>query len=96
MKNAVGSNLTTPYTDSSLRYLLEEASALDPRTKNKARVDEETWDKIEDKMTVLDVAGVTIKTENEDIPHTSTAPVDSPSLPALPDVPPWMRMQIKR
>ena len=89
LKNAVGSDLITRYTDPNLRYFLEEASALDPRTKNKACVDEETWDRIEDKMTVLDVTGVGItvkseKTESGEIPHTSSAVVESTPLPALP------------
>jgi hypothetical protein len=81
LKNAVGSNLSTRYTDPSIRHFLEEASALDPRTKCKVCVDEETWDRIEDKMTILDDTEIAVK-----ITHTGNVSGDSSSLPALPNL----------
>ena len=42
LKNAVGQNLSTRYTDDNLRMFLEESSALDPRTKNKPCIRAET------------------------------------------------------
>lgn len=88
LKNAVGSNLLTRYTDLNLKNFLEEASALDPRTKNKACISEKTWDRIEDKMCILVVTEITVKSEithsdkSDDIPHTSA---DPPALPVMLD-----------
>jgi hypothetical protein len=45
LKNAVGQSLATRYTDVNLRMFLEESSALDPRTKGKTCIQEETWER---------------------------------------------------
>lgn len=63
LKNAVGSNLLTRYTDLNLKTFLEEVSALDPRTKYKACISEKTWDRIQDKMCILDVTEIIVKSE---------------------------------
>lgn len=56
--NAIGSNLLTRYTDLNLKIFLEEASAQDPRTKNKACISEKHGTGF-----FLDVREVTVKSE---------------------------------
>lgn len=50
LKNTVLNDLQKRYKDPALRNFLEEATALDPRTKNKKCVPKETWARIEDKL----------------------------------------------
>lgn len=52
IKELVGKNLAVRYTQQNIVQFLEEASALDPRTKNTTN-DEETWDRIIDKCTTI-------------------------------------------
>ena len=45
-KKAVGDNIATRYLDEGLVKFLQEASALDPRTKLKKCIDDQTWERI--------------------------------------------------
>lgn len=80
LKNAAGYSLLTRYTDLNLNFFVEEASALDPHTKNKSCISKKTWDRIEDKMSILNVTDITVKSEishrdeSDDIPPTYADP----------------------
>ena len=89
LKNAVGQNLATRYTDNNVRMFLEESSALDPRTKGKPCIQAETWKRLEDKLSLMDFNVNSVKTETDARPVT---PVNIPQinrspLPALPNIP---------
>ena len=85
LKNAVGQNLATRYTDNNVRMFLEESSALDPRTKGKPCIQAETWKRLEDKLSLMDFNVNSVKTETDARPVT---PVNIPHpLPALPNIP---------
>lgn len=85
LKNAVGQNLATRYTDNNVRMFLEESSALDPRTKGKPCIQAETWERLEDKLSLMDFNVNSVKTETDARPVT---PVNIPHpLPALPNIP---------
>ncbi|XP_062585055.1 E3 SUMO-protein ligase ZBED1-like [Saccostrea cucullata] len=72
---------------------LEESSALDPRTKGKPCIQAETWERLEDKLSVMDLNVNAIKTEADARP---VRPVNIPQvnhipLPALPTIPDHLR-----
>ena len=90
LKNAIGQNLSTRYTDDNLRMFLEESSALDLRTKSKPCFRTETWEILVDKLSLIDFDIKTIKSESG-LRSGNTQPVNSlppcSDLPALPFFP---------
>jgi hypothetical protein len=62
---------------------LEEASALDPRTKNKACVNDETWNRVAEK-TILET---TVVGKQVTVKQEPGLPVADSNLPSLPDLP---------
>ena len=61
LKKAVTTSLRTRYTDSKVVEYLQEASILDPRTKFKACIPVEAWQRVEDKLAdVITVSRINI------------------------------------
>jgi hypothetical protein len=93
LKNAVGQSLATRYTDVNLRMFLEESSALDPRTKGKTCIQEETWERLVNKLSVMDFIKLhSIKKETDEIAQRPTdvqtvnpLPPNLPTLPVMSD-----------
>ena len=83
LKAAVGTDLATRYTDPQLLVFLEEASALDPRTKNKACVNDDTWSRVVEKTALL----TTVVGKQVTVKQEPGLPVADSNLPPLPELP---------
>lgn len=86
IKELVGKNLAVRYTQQDIVHFLEEASALDPRTKKTSMIDEETWERIINKcITIIALHKNNIIAKQE--PGVVTDVSVQPALPSLKDTP---------
>jgi len=82
LKQAVGADLVGQNSDPELVLFLEEASALDPRTKTKPCITNSTWD-------ILCLKAVAINSKpivKQETDNSATGGAQQPQLPQIPDI----------